>query len=1636
MAGRPTMSTLFSVDDCSKVLSSTLGPLIVPLVPARSALALSGPARIVSRCPAATPTACPRTLRPTAACESRPAALPSARRPALQPAPSCPAARASRCPALRPARRLALQLASHTALPLGPCIALPLGPCIALPCSPARRTLLPCPARAPLSYALRPTAARASHPTTPRVAPYCSPRVTPCCPARRALLQPARRTLLLCPARALLPCPPRALPCSQRRALPCPAAPPSPAEPRRPAQATLPNPSHATLPHSPAPPSCPAATTAAAVAARATVAAGGGAAGSAGGAAGTGGAAAARGGQQRSLPLPDNPTPQQLREWVIQQGSPGGGGFGFMGTAQRRQQRPHSTFSLQRPRNCASQRCVPGCVEATAPAASESATNLGARESADALGASTSIATSPASAKALHTFTLDSGASSCFFRDCTIVTPLAAPVQVSQADPTGGPVFAQASTVLPCPAVPSEFLSGLHLPAFSKNLLSNTVLQDVWVDAFIPGGQRVTICKCSLSRRHLATYTRQTGSGLYTLTTTSTQVAESRQVAASGWVSVSRQLAASCLCRVLSHQTLLWHHCLGHPSLPRLRNMHSRLLVSGLPKSLPSLPHSPAPPCLLCVEGRQRAAPHSSEFPPTTAPLQTLHMDVWGPGPVGGMDQERYFLLVVDDYTRYSSVFPLRRKAAVSGVLIPLDPCYLLPAARAVSSGLASLIMEVARTSMIHAAAPHFLWPFAVRYAAHQLNLLPRVFEPETSPTLQWTGKVGDASVFRVWGALSLVCDAKASKISSRTLRCIFLGFPTDAPPWQFYHPREHRVFSSQDVTFDEAVCFYRLQPHASHPGPALSAETADAEPWGAEIKGEGSGGAGSGGGDSGGAASPSGGGAVGDPAGGPGAGQPPQPDLLETLSSQAIPSSPGGTAGGAEGTAGGAEAASAGCAAGARGAAGAGGTTRGARGAGVASAGGAAGVASAGGIAGGARGAGGARAASAGGAAGAGGAGGAGGAAGAGGTGGTAGFAGAASTVGIGAASSGGAGAVGARGTGVVAGAGGAGPAGALRHLLGLPPTPTEFPVAGTTPPLLFPSADLASVPACVRRVRHPRAPAVPGTHDMTLRPSSVPQLVILPSPPASSLRDIADPPSDLAHASSPTVTRFLTAVVTDPTFSSPAVRALVAELVEFGDVYRLEYLTGHVSDPDPASPSSVGGTYIDEVPLTWVNIVSGMWIFKVKRLPGSPLAFKARYVARGFSQREGVNFFQTFSPTPKMTTLWMLHSLDFSISFFHGSLHEAIWLCRPVGFTWSFPEGTQWSLRQPVYGLSQAPREWHDTLRTILAALGFAPSSADPSLLLRTDTILPPFYVLVYVDDLVFATADTEALALVKAELLERHTYTNMGELCSYLGLQITRDRAWRTITLTLSHIVHQVLQRFGFQFSLPQPTPLSTGHSLSASPSDESVEPSGPYPELVGCLMTEAKIYAGAMATQELRWVTYLLSDMVERPRSPLVLYQRGQLRLAYVTSRANTADVFTKALGSDAPPPKGPTSQTPRAGPSRVCRAPAWEATSHVAKVAEDNDDDDKDVDSDFNDYGVGMDGDDDEEEDDSNNDGEEDDDNEDDDVAEEETQPVTPPNRRYASRTTSSAKDKSKSLANDKTRRSAKKRVDAPRNKTV
>ncbi|CAI7728667.1 unnamed protein product [Closterium sp. NIES-53] len=282
----------------------------------------------------------------------------------------------------------------------------------------------------------------------------------------------------------------------------------------------------------------------------------------------------------------------------------------------------------------------------------------------------------------------------------------------------------------------------------------------------------------------------------------------------------------------------------------------------------------------------------------------------------------------------------------------------------------------------------------------------------------------------------------------------------------------------------------------------------------------------------------------------------------------------------------------------------------------------------------------------------------------------------------------------------------------------------------------------------------------------------SRVPPLLTLPQPSESSLTIFFD----LGIHAAPVPHLLLYAHEGDPdTLDIPIPRTYA------------EAISGHwasywiaAEEAEMASYRSTG-TYVDTVPPPRANVVSGMWLYKVKRPPGAPPVFKARYVARGFSHREGVDFFQTFAPSPKMITLrvllhiaaqhdYELHSLDFSAAFLQGSLHEKIWLHCPSGFTGSFPVGTQWQLRRLVYGLRQAPCEWHDTLRTTLAALDLFPSSADPS------------------------------------------------------------HHAWN----------------------------LSTRASPVASSS------------------CEAEVYAVAMATQELRWLIFLLTDLGKRLRSPPVLF----------------------------------------------------------------------------------------------------------------------------------------------------------------
>ncbi|CAI7810300.1 unnamed protein product [Closterium sp. NIES-53] len=890
-------------------------------------------------------------------------------------------------------------------------------------------------------------------------------------------------------------------------------------------------------------------------------------------------------------------------------------------------------------------------------------------------------------AEALHTFTLDSGASHCFFRDSTTLTPLPALVPVRLVDPSGALVLARSTTILPCPAVPSGSLSGLHLPSFSTKLVSTAALQDAMVTTTTIGGQRVAICTCARSGYHLATFTRRPGSSLYTLTT------EPAQVAASGQVSASCQVAAPCSCRLLSHQTLLWHHHLGHPSLPRLHGMHSRLLVSGLSKSLPPLPPSPAPSCLPCIKGRQHAAPHSSSFPPMTAPLQTLSPLHHGL-PLGQQDLP-ILRLHSNGYGEFSSDL-LWDFCRGEGILQPFR-LQASPQQNGVAERRIGLVMEVADplplvepfevtvdSGAARGAASGGAEPAGAEPGgAEPVSVEPGAAEPEgAEPGGAETGGAEPGGA-ESWGAESGGAEPRGTASA---------GGPAGASP---------RQSRRQEPLSPWQLCEWFAQRTRLRSGAAGAR-------GGPAARGTGAGGAG--------ATSPGGAGVTAGAGG------------------------PGGAGVGGPGGAG---------AAGLRGS-----RTRGTGAAGAGGVGGAgagdpvAGVAGARGA-----GAGGTKAGDLGGAsdggAGAGGAG-------AGGTG----------------AGGGGAGDPGAGGAGVgCAGAGGTGAGGIVqRRPFFIPSPPSSLPPPGSlqlNSPLPAPSPyaeqtdsltecrEPASRPDSPvravrtgRRVPRPRPPPIAGTHIMALRPSSVPLRVPLPSPPASSLADGPNPESDLVRASTPTITRLLATVVTDPSFDSTAASALVAELVDLAAACRLDYATSLVAEsesdcplsgrfecalgtdvlkdrqedfeclaaavphlvavllapegdpdaPDIPTPRSYAeaitgpyssqwqtamdaemaswkstGIYLDALPPPRANIVDGMWIFKVKQPPGSPHVFKARYVAQDFSQRQGVDFFQTFSPTPKMTTLWVLlhiaakhdyelHSLDFSTAFLQGSLHEEI--------------------------------------------------------------------------------------------------------------------------------------------------------------------------------------------------------------------------------------------------------------------------------------------------------------------------------------------------------------------------------------
>ncbi|CAI7894694.1 unnamed protein product [Closterium sp. NIES-53] len=290
-------------------------------------------------------------------------------------------------------------------------------------------------------------------------------------------------------------------------------------------------------------------------------------------------------------------------------------------------------------------------------------------------------------------------------------------------------------------------------------------------------------------------------------------------------------------------------------------------------------------------------------------------------------------------------------------------------------------------------------------------------------------------------------------------------------------------------------------------------------------------------------------------------------------------------------------------------------------------------------------------------------------------------------------------------------------------------------------------------------------------------------------------------------------------------------------------------------------------------------------------------------------------------------------LHSLDFSTAFLQGSLHEEIWLRRPPGFTGSFPPGTQWSLRRPVYGLRQAP------------PVGFfAGARVTPGDLTREvrDRALPS-------DESVESSGPYAELVGCLMYLMT-YTRPDLAYPLSILARYVAPGRHRPEHMAAAKRVLRYLCNTSGMGLVLGGRSPVVlTGHADASWADDQATHRSSQgYTFGLGSgsvswratrsssvlgSSCEVEIYARAMAAQELCWLTYLLTDLGEPPRSPPVLYvdnkamlalcreqrlehktkhialryflarelqQRGQLRLAYVASEANTADVFTKAL----------------------------------------------------------------------------------------------------------------------------------------
>lgn len=216
--------------------------------------------------------------------------------------------------------------------------------------------------------------------------------------------------------------------------------------------------------------------------------------------------------------------------------------------------------------------------------------------------------------------------------------------------------------------------------------------------------------------------------------------------------------------------------------------------------------------------------------------------------------------------------------------------------------------------------------------------------------------------------------------------------------------------------------------------------------------------------------------------------------------------------------------------------------------------------------------------------------------------------------------------------------------------------------------------------------------------------------------------------------------------------------------------------------------------------------NIVTSKWVFNTKfNTDGSLEKLKARLVARGFSQKFGVDYEHTFAPTLRHDTLRVFmaicamldlecHGVDVNNAFTESFLKEVIYMKPPPGV--DLPKGQCLKINRSLYGLKQAARDWNEKCVLELQKMGFVQSDADPCLLTHLEQGL---ILLVYVDDILVGGKELDSIKWFKAEFAKVFKIKDLGEVQKILGVHVTRDRVNKTITLDQGHYVKDILATY---------------------------------------------------------------------------------------------------------------------------------------------------------------------------------------------------------------------------------------------